>query len=1269
MLQLLILVRTIRKSNVIKCFSFVLLVLLLALNSEAKNYYISSSSGNDSYNGTQAQNPETPWRSIAKLNSVFYSIVAGDNIYFKRGDSFFGTIVFTNSGTSGNLITISAYGTGNKPVITGLITLSSWSSVGNGIYQSSAPAVKNTVNLVTLNGTPQAVGRFPNVDAPNRGFLSYESYSGTTSITDNQMSIATNWEGAEVVIRKQHYVMDKSKIIKQTSNTLYYNPVNPFYTSLTPTPVIGTNGYDYFIQRDPRTLDELGEWYFNTSTKNLQMYFGSTSPSAYAIKVTTLDTLININNQSYINVNNISFEGANVAAVYAKDGAGNLTITDCDIKTMGCKGIYVFNAPNILINNITTNNILCNAIDVTDRQVANVKITNCNISNTALLAGMGSFWDDNDYKSISSTVSSGLTIQSNNIINSGYVGIQFQGNNVLIKNNYVNNYDLVKDDGGGIYTFASNNGPTYQNRVISGNIILNGVGAIAFAGGGVDVDGIFLDGSTMNVDVLNNSIANIGENGIYSNNSSNVTIRGNTSYNNGCGMSIGRYSYAVINNLNVKQNIFYPKTLLQNNFGYGDGGLNLPVPKTLQQAFQTLGNIDSNYYAIPNAAGFIYTYQAVSGGSTSFPAPLTYEGWKSFSGHDAASKSPSYNLAYYKVNSIINTNTINNGQFTSNMSGINAWSNNIISATWDNTGKITGPGSLKITPLISKPDHTLLYGPLGSITSTKKYLLRFTTLGSSNSGVLRTYLRQTQSPQASLTPAQLSTFSTTKKTHEFLFTAPTSEATASFMIEIQQNFGTIYIDDISFTEVDATILNIDDQLRFEYNATNADKTISLGAKYIGVDSTVFDGTITLAPYTSKILYKAGSASITPPLPPQTLIASASSGTINCFGNTTTINVTGTGGKAPYAGTGSYTVNAGLGTLKITVPKPSANAATFLYSNIGSVSSAKYYILRFSTVGTSNNGSLTAAIRQTYVPWANLTSEQSATFGTSRVDHEFYFKSPASDNNASFIIQLDQSSGTTYIDNIAFFESDATKALISTNLYSGGQFENGISNISSWSINGNHIATWDVTGKISNTYYYPVKDAAGLISTATLLTSQPSAPLSSTASAPYVTVSGGSVSIMVAAAGGTAPYTGTGTFPNAKVGHYTYNISDANGCTSVADIIVQLNTTASRLVAGSTNNLSFTAAATLNSIESVESNLLKISAYPNPTSTEFSLMVQGVSSEIVNISVSSVDGRIVYTAQGASNKKYLFGNNFMPGMYIIQVVQGKNVQTLKAIKIK
>ena len=55
-----------------------------------------------------------------------------------------------------------------------------------------------------------------------------------------------------------------------------------------------------------------------------------------------------------------------------------------------------------------------------------------------------------------------------------------------------------------------------------------------------------------------------------------------------------------------------------------------------------------------------------------------------------------------------------------------------------------------------------------------------------------------------------------------------------------------------------TITNVND-LRIEYNATSVNKTISLDGNYIDVKNVSYNGTITLAPYTSAVLIRNGAA--------------------------------------------------------------------------------------------------------------------------------------------------------------------------------------------------------------------------------------------------------------------------------------------------------------------------------------------------------------------------------------------------------------------------
>ena len=98
-----------------------MVAFILKLN--ATSYYVSST-GSDTNNGTSTA---TPWKTISKVNASAF--VSGDLILFKSGDTFYGTLSPSVSG-----ITYGNYGTGAKPIITGLTAISSWTSLGGNIW-------------------------------------------------------------------------------------------------------------------------------------------------------------------------------------------------------------------------------------------------------------------------------------------------------------------------------------------------------------------------------------------------------------------------------------------------------------------------------------------------------------------------------------------------------------------------------------------------------------------------------------------------------------------------------------------------------------------------------------------------------------------------------------------------------------------------------------------------------------------------------------------------------------------------------------------------------------------------------------------------------------------------------------------------------------------------------------------------------------------------------------------------------------------------------
>ena len=84
------------------------------------------------------------------------------------------------------------------------------------------------------------------------------------------------------------------------------------------------------------------------------------------------------------------------------------------------------------------------------------------------------------------------------------------------------------------------------------------------------------------------------------------------------------------------------------------------------------------------------------------------------------------------------------------------------------------------------------------------------------------------------------------------------------------------------------------------------------------------------------------------------------------------------------------------------------------------------------------------------------------------------------------------------------------------------------------------------------------------------------------------------------------------------------------------------------------------------IETIKNSTISVKAYPNPTTSEFTLKLEGLSNDKVSVIVTDIMGRKVLSAE-TSNKLYTFGNTLKAGIYTVQVVQGDQKQSIKLIK--
>jgi len=93
------------------------MLLFGAIPARAATFYVSQSSGNDSWSGQIEGRGGTrgPWKTLAKASTMEYA--PGDRILLKCGDTWDEQFHPTGEGTPEKPIIIGAYGKGKKPVI------------------------------------------------------------------------------------------------------------------------------------------------------------------------------------------------------------------------------------------------------------------------------------------------------------------------------------------------------------------------------------------------------------------------------------------------------------------------------------------------------------------------------------------------------------------------------------------------------------------------------------------------------------------------------------------------------------------------------------------------------------------------------------------------------------------------------------------------------------------------------------------------------------------------------------------------------------------------------------------------------------------------------------------------------------------------------------------------------------------------------------------------------------------------------------------------
>ena len=808
--------------------SLSIMMVIASHQTIAADYYFSSVSGDDSRTETQARNPNTPWKSIEKLNEIFRTLKPGDAVYFKRGEVFYGTVNINKSGAAGNPIKIGAYGEGAKPVITSLVALNGWKSVAGGRFEAKVPQNISNINILLMNNSMLELGRYPNADAENEGYLTIDAVSGNNMISGKGVSGSASWKGGDVVIKKNQWVIDVQKIKSHSGSSLGFENGSTYPPR---------QGWGFFIQNHLQTVDRAGEWYFDPSSKKMYVHMGGKQPSSYKFEATTLDHLLTKTyGASYIQIDNIHFKGSNSDAIYIAGGK-NISFRHIDIENAGGDGIKSLSVIKFVFENSKVTNTYNNGISLNYGNES-ATIRHNVVENVGNIAGRNANSDGNGIGILAK--SDDTVIEKNVVRNTGYSGIHFGGNNSVVRNNFVENFVLIKGDGGGVYSFDGASSSKFKNRKIVDNIIVNARGSW----GGVPkagvnfkplAEGIFLDDNSSGIEIAGNTVAHATNNTLKMSNVSDIIVRDNTFFDGSSLVTIGNNDLGRdTRGVKMHDNIFFSKYADQSSYRIN----------TRKNDVKQLAEFNNNYFFRPFGDEFsiVTRYQDNSG---VVEKQDDRERWYKSFGFDKDSKSHVVSVEKFNIIRYVGKNLFSNGAFNTNVRGINPSGGE---ASWS-SNKISG-GTLQ---MVAGQKSSILI-EVGNIKKGKAYSVEFKGLANKKSAI-RAFFRYHKSPweQVSasttfeLTPTQAS-FKTVLSPYEDV------EGAVLIISAVDPNF-TFWMDDLEIREVELEKDLVDQNILFEYNTGNSPKTIQLDGTYVDAKKKEYSGSVTIPSYGSIVLVK------------------------------------------------------------------------------------------------------------------------------------------------------------------------------------------------------------------------------------------------------------------------------------------------------------------------------------------------------------------------------------------------------------------------------
>ncbi|MBK8338834.1 MAG: right-handed parallel beta-helix repeat-containing protein [Flavobacteriales bacterium] len=800
--------------------------LLLPSTLSAVTYYVSPT-GSDTNTGTSST---APWKTITRVNQIGTALNPGDQILFQRGGVYRGKVTIPDNGVAGNPMVLGAYGTGAAPIISGSVAVTGWTVHSGNIWK--AP-VSSKVKYVYLNGAMQTLARYPNT-----GWLRTD-VAASTSIVDAALTQGSGYfTGARAVIRTTNWSYDTARVSAHTGTTLTHTSTGNS---------MGAQQWGYFLCNKLSLLDTPGEWYWEAG----QLYVwcpNNANPSSLLVEAAVQDFGVYFGWQrNNWRVENIAMQHQ-IEASLRLSGTYNLEVAYCTISDTYQAIMSTGNDESF--HHLTIARTYGTGVYLQD---SNSSFTFSTLDDIALIPGLGE--NNWGYFGIRS-VGSNMTYADNRLTNIGYIGMVVE-QNTLVERNVVREALATLNDGGGI---AIDNA---DGLIIRKNVVMDMVGNIEsiapeHTSNFPICHGIYFGNiSIKNTTVDGNTVANCASSGIHVDHtmtSSGNQVKNNVLYNNGSQLSISDFSN--YNGVGAVAPFHVPvfNTIYSGNTMYclTRDQFCMSQLHVYSNNFVDYGTFSNNYFYNPYNELSIEQFNTFAG----IRKYYSLERWQVDRGEDAGSSRSPLRQNDYATASELSSDLVVNGTFNSNVTGWGGWPTN---ATSTHNTSFLDNGCLKANlPNNSVYNEFSVQNPnTFQVTNGQWYRIKFSVQAPANGQFEAGSKGASQQQNQGVVAERAFAIGPERRDLEYYFqSALTDQAYVRFVNQYTEP--TYYLDNVSVHRVTVTPVNplLDHVLLVNDQATA--QNYSLTGTWKDVTGTVQGTTVSLQPYTSKVVYRTSA---------------------------------------------------------------------------------------------------------------------------------------------------------------------------------------------------------------------------------------------------------------------------------------------------------------------------------------------------------------------------------------------------------------------------